>query len=109
MNKITIIACTMFGIAIAMETAIWLTFLRRLKIRHPLQWLHAAQPVSWQDRTATSARSTMLYLHSREYLSSLDWEGIHYCGRNRTMMLAAYWLTALTGTALVFALALFGW
>jgi hypothetical protein len=109
MNRITIFTSKAFALAIAMETAIWLIFLRRLRVRHPRQWLHAAQPALWQDRTALSARVTMRYLHDRDYLSSADQEGMHYCGRGRTVMLATYWFTAFTGVGTLIALALDGW
>ncbi|HEY0661449.1 MAG TPA: hypothetical protein VGD21_09055 [Lysobacter sp.] len=109
MNEFTTIACVIFAIAIAVETAVWVSFLHRLRARYPQQWLHAAQPAQWQDRTLLSARSTMLYLHQRDYLDSLDWDGMRYCGRHRSLMLAAYWFTAITGVAALTTLALYGW
>lgn len=109
MNQITSISGVLFAIAIAVETVVWLAFLHRLKVRHPQQWLHAEQPIIWQDRTVLSARSTMLYLHHREYADSLDGDGIRYCGRYRSLMLAAYWFTAITGFAALTSVALYGW
>jgi len=63
----------------------------------------------WQDRTLLSARSTMLYLSNRDYLESLDLDGAHYCGRHRSLLLAAYWLTVAAGVTALLALALHGW
>ena len=109
MKWITAIACVSFVVAMAVETAIWTTFLRRLRIRYPQQWLHAAQPLMWQDRTLLSARSTMLYLSNREYLESVDRDGARYCGRHRSLMLAAYWLTVAAGLVALMTLAFHGW
>ncbi|MDI9239105.1 hypothetical protein QLQ15_09305 [Lysobacter sp. LF1] len=109
MNPFTAIAGTLFAAAIAVETAVWLAFLNRLRVRHPQQWLHAEQPIIWQDRTVMSARSTMLYLHHREYADSLDRDGIRYCDRYRAVMLLAYWFTAATGSAALMTLAFYGW
>lgn len=109
MNQITAIACVLFALAIVVETAVWLAFLHRLKTQHPQQWVHAAQPILWQDRTLPRARSTMRYLHYREYLASLDGEGRRYCGRHRAIMLVAYWFTVTTGVAAVVAIAVYGW
>ncbi|GAA5077314.1 hypothetical protein [Lysobacter panacisoli] len=109
MNQLTAVAGILFAAAIVVETVVWLAFLHRLKARHPQLWLHAEQPLIWQDRTVLSARSTMLYLHHREYVDSLDRDGIRYCDRYRTVMLAAYWFTAITGFAALMTLARYGW
>lgn len=109
MNQVTTIASVLFAGAIAAETVVWVSFLHLLKVRHPQQWLHAQQPIIWQDRTVLSARSTMLYLHHREYADSLDADGIRYCNRYRSLMLVAYWLTAITGVATLTSLAFYGW
>ncbi len=109
MNQITAIAGSLFAVAIVVETVVCLAFLHHLRVRHPRQWLHAEQPLIWQDRTVLSARSTMLYLHQREYSYSLDRDGIDYCDRYRTVMLVAYWFTAITGFAALTTLALYGW
>ena len=109
MNGITLIACALFAGAMALETVVSMTFLSRLKSRHPQLWMHAAQPPLWQDRTLLSARSTMLYLLNRDYLDSLDEPGIRYCNRYRALMLAAYGVTVTAGVAALVALALHGW
>jgi hypothetical protein len=109
MNHPTVIAFGLFCLAVILESAVWMTCLRRMKVQHPQQWLHAGQSPLWQDRTLLSARSTMLYFYSCTYLSSLDVDGIRFCNRNRTMMLSAYWLTAITGAALLVTLAIGGW
>lgn len=108
MKWITTIACVSFAVTIAAETAVWTMFLHRLKNRYPQQWLHAAQPLMWQDRTPLSARSTMMYLSNRDYLESLDLDGAHYCGRYRSLLLATYWLTVAAGMAALTALAFHG-
>lgn len=105
----TIIAFGLFGLAVALETAVWTTCLYRLKSRHPHQWQHAEQPLLWQDRTLLSVRRTMLYFQHQTYLFSLDEGGMRFCTRNRSMMLGAYWLTVITGAALVVTLAVSGW
>lgn len=105
MSNFGAVVLGVFCLAMAVESAVWMTCLHRLKTRHPQQWRHAAQPALWQDRTLLSARSTILYLHNREYLSSMDREGMNCCSRSRTVMLAAYWLTSVTGTATLAALA----
>ena len=64
MSQVTMTACVLFALAMAVESAVRLLFLHRLKIRHALQWTHAAQPVLWTDRTILSARSMMLYLQT---------------------------------------------
>lgn len=109
MNQITLIACVSFAAAILVETLVSMLFLHRLRTRYPRQWMHAAQPRRWQDRTLLSARSTMNYLEQRDYLASQDGEGRRYCRRHRTIMLVAYWVTAATGLAALLALALYGW
>ncbi len=109
MNEITLIACILFGGAIALETVVSMTFLGRLRSRYPQLWMHAAQPPLWQDRTLLSARSTMLYLFNRDYVESLDESGIRYCNRYRALMLAAYGVTVTAGIAALVALALLGW
>jgi hypothetical protein len=109
MNHPTVIALGLFCLAAILESAVWMTCLYRLKARHPQQWLHAEQPLLWQDRTLLSARRTMLYFQHQTYLSSLDEGGMRFCNRNRTMMLGAYWLTVITGAALVGTLAVNGW
>ena len=108
MRPETVIACVVFASAIALETIIWMTFLRGLRLRHPQQWAHAAQPTHWHGRTALSARSTMLYLLSREYLDSTDDAGGRYCARHRSLMLMAYWCTVGAGIAAIVALAVEG-
>lgn len=105
----TAIAFGLFSLALVLESAVWMTCLYRLKCRHPHQWRHAEQPRLWQDRALLGARSTMLYFQHQTYLSSLDEDGIRFCNRNRTMMLGAYWLTVMTGAALVVTLAVSGW
>lgn len=105
MKPVTVSACILFASAIAIETIVWMTFLRGLKLRHPEQWMHAAQPTRWHDRTVLSARSTMLYLLTREYMDSIDEAGTRYCSRYRSILLLAYWCTVLAGIAAVVALA----
>lgn len=108
MNSLTIAAFVLFGMAVTVESAVWMTCLHRLRTRHPQQWRHAAQPPLWQDRTLLSARSTMRYFLYFDYQSSLDADGIRFCTRNRTRMLGAYWLTAITGALLLVALGVRG-
>jgi len=108
MSQVAVIACVLFALAMAIESAVLLVFLRRLKMRHPRQWVHAAQPVLWTDRTILSARSIMLYLQHKTYLASVDWEGSRYCGRHRAVMLVAYWFTTITGIAALSAIAMYG-
>lgn len=105
MKPVTVSACLLFAIAIAIETVVWITFLRGLKSRHPQQWMHAAQPARWHDRTVLSARSTMLYLLTREFMDSIDEAGARYCSRYRAILLLAYWCTVGAGIAAVVALA----
>ena len=105
----TATAFGLFSLAVVLESAVWMTCLHRLKSRHPDQWRHAEQPRLWQDRTLLDARNTMLYFKHHTYRSSLDENGIRFCSRNRTMMLGAYWLTVMTGAALVVTLAVSGW
>ena len=102
-----VIAFALFSLAVVLESAVWMTCLYRLRSRHPRQWRHAEQPR--QERTLLSARSTMLYFQHQTYLSSLDEGGMRFCNRNRTMMLGAYWLTVITGAALIITLAVSGW
>lgn len=80
----TLFALVCFVSAMALESAVWLRFRRRLQRRHPKQWAHAAQPPQWQDRTLFSAR-------------------------HRTAMLAVYWITAVAGVALLVSVATTGW
>ena len=54
-------------------------------------------------------RNTMLYFQHQTYLSSQDEGGMRFCNRHRAMMLGAYWLTAISGAALVVTLAVSGW
>ena len=105
----TVIALGIFSLAVVLESAVWMTCMYRLKARHPHQWRHAEQPELWQDRTLLSARNTMLYFQHQTYLSSQDEGGMRFCNRHRAMMLGAYWLTAITGAALVVTLAVSGW
>lgn len=109
MNQVTVAACVLFILAMAVETTVRLIFLRFLEMRHPGQWQHAAQPALWMDRTILSARSMMLYLQRRTYLASVDWDGGSYCDRHRTIMLTAYWFTVTTGATALIAIALYGW
>lgn len=109
MSQVTVAACGLFALAMATESAVRLIFLYRLKVRHPRQWAHAAQPVHWKDRTILSARSTVLYLQHRTYLGSSDGAGSRYCGRHRAIMLGAYRLTLLTGFAALITIATHGW
>jgi len=105
MKPVTVSACILFASAIAIETIVWMTFLRGLKSRHPQQWMHADQPTRWHDRTVLSARSMMLYLLTREYMDRIDEPGTHYCSRYRSILLVAYWCTVGAGIAAVVALA----
>ena len=109
MSQPAAIAFVVFCLAMAVESVVWLTCLRQLKAKHPQQWLHAEQPLLWQNGTLLSARRTMLYFHHFIYLSSLDEDGIQFCNHRRTMMLSVYWLTAMAGAALLVTLALCGW
>jgi len=106
MKPVTVSACILFASAIAIETIVYMTFLRGLKSRHPEQWMHAAQPTCWLDRTVLSARSTMLYVLTREYMGNIDEAGTRYCSRYRSSLLLAYWCTAVAGIAAVVALAM---
>lgn len=98
----TAIALGSFSLAVVLESAVWATCLYRLKSRHPLQWRHA-------DRTLVNARRTMIYFRDQTYLASRDEGGMRFCNRNRILMLCAYWLTVVAGTALVVTLAVSGW
>lgn len=109
MSQVTVAACVLFALAMAVESVVRLVFLHRLKIRHALQWTHAAQPVLWTDRTILSARSMMLYLQHKSYLDSSDWDGRRYCGRYRAIMLATYWFTVIAGAAALIAIFMYGW
>ncbi len=104
-----VIAFGFFSLAVVLESAVWATCLHRLRSRHPDQWQHAEQPLLWQDRTLISARRTMVYFQDQTYLSSLDEAGQRFCNRHRTMMLGVYWLTVMTGAALVVTLAVSVW
>lgn len=105
----TLFALVFFVSAMALESAVWLRFLRRLERQHPKQWAHASQPPLWKDRTLFSARDTMLYLKDYAFASSQDANGIRYCERNRTTMLAVYWITAVAGVGLLVSVATSGW
>ena len=105
----TLFALVFFVLAIALESAVSLRFLHRLRRRHPKQWAHASQPPLWQDRTLFSARETMLYLKDYAFASSQDFSGIRYCARNRALMLTVYWITAVAGVAFLVSVATNGW
>lgn len=105
----TLFALALFISAMALESAVWLRFLRRLRLQYPKQWAHASQPPLWRDRTLFSARDTMLYLKNYAFLSSQDSGGIRYCERNRATMLVVYWITAIAGAALLVSVAVHGW
>lgn len=106
---LTLLALGLFAFAMALESAVSLRFLHRLRRKHPKQWAHAAQPPLWQDRTLFSARETMLYLKDYAFVSSQDASGIRYCERHRAAMLAAYWITAVAGVAFLVSVATNGW
>lgn len=50
----------------------------------------------------------MLYLQRKTYLGSVDGDGVDYCGRQRTTMLASYWFTIITGVVALSCIAIDG-
>lgn len=109
MSTLTLALIVGFALAILLENALVLTFLHRLRTRHPRQWLQSRQPLRWQGQVLQGAYTTMRYVKDYAFLGSADQEGIRYCDRSRPLLLLAYWSTALAGVALVVALAVSGW